>query len=276
MRRLTFIATPSSRPAAQTFRRAFMDKTATWSVSIEECSTIAEAQRACSGADHAYVVAAPFRSILAGEAAMLGSSARLTQGADIMFRGTSQRLCVSQVARAAIDAMEQVYLPVFGAHVVVLGSGSAALDFAYELSRAGVDEVIILDDDKERARNNVEAFLDAYDRDKMRIIDTEASREGHLSALRAYEHTSYLFGSFSSRSRITSADVVIDASFGRAPSFGAAVFREAQIVCDPWGVSGSFQCAEEVGFDVLSSEEVMRCWGAQAADLLTDLVRADL
>ena len=276
MRRLTFIATPSSRSAAQTFRRAFMDKTATWSVSIGECSTIAEAQRACSGADHAYVVAAPFRSILAGEAAMLGSSVRLTQGADIMFRGASQRLCVSQVARAAIDAMEQIYLPVFGAHVVVLGSGSAALDFAYEFSRAGVDEVIILDDDKERARNNVEAFLDAYDRDKTRIIDTEASREGHLSALRAYEHASYLFGSYSSRSRITSADVVIDASFGRAPSFAADVFREAQIVCDPWGVSESLQCAEEVGFDVLSSEEVMRCWGAQAADLLTDLVRADL
>lgn len=43
MRNLTFLASPAIAPAAASFRRSFMEKTASWSVAIEECHTRGEA-----------------------------------------------------------------------------------------------------------------------------------------------------------------------------------------------------------------------------------------
>lgn len=44
MRNLTFLASPAIAPAAASFRRSFMEKTASWSVAIEECHTRGEAR----------------------------------------------------------------------------------------------------------------------------------------------------------------------------------------------------------------------------------------
>ena len=62
MRNLTFLASPAIAPVAASFRRSFMEKTASWSVAIEECHTRSEAAVLLSAKrSHAFVVSAQFR-----------------------------------------------------------------------------------------------------------------------------------------------------------------------------------------------------------------------
>ena len=104
MRNLTFLAAPAAKLAAASFRRAFMEKTASWSVVIEECRTRSEAAALLSAKkSHAFVVSAPFRRAVFEAGKVQGASARLAQGADILYRGGKNTLAVSQYARVAID-----------------------------------------------------------------------------------------------------------------------------------------------------------------------------
>lgn len=149
MRNLTFLAAPAAKPAAGSFRRSFMEKTASWSVAIEECRTRGEAAALLSARkSHAFVVSAPFRQAVFEAGEVQGASARLAQGADILYRGGKNTLALSQYARVAIDEMERLFLPLYGAKAVVLGSGSSALDVVYECARAGVSEIVLLGAEK--------------------------------------------------------------------------------------------------------------------------------
>ena len=210
MRNLTFLASPAIAPVAASFRRSFMEKTASWSVAIEECHTRSEAAALLSAKrSHAFVVSAQFRQAVFEAGKVQGASARLAQGADILYRGGKNTLALSQYARVAIDEMERLFLPLYGAKAVVLGSGSSALDVAYECARAGVSEITLLGAEKERTRNNLLAFLEAFGKERTQIIDTEQKRVGHLSATRAYDNASFLFGTVAAASRIAAADLVL-------------------------------------------------------------------
>ena len=52
---------------------------------------------------------------------------------------------------------------------------------AYECSRAGVDLVTILDEDKLRAQENLDTFLEIFAKNRMSILDTDQARTGHLA-----------------------------------------------------------------------------------------------
>jgi len=97
MRNLTFLASPAIAPVAASFRRSFMEKTASWSVAIEECHTRSEAAALLSAKrSHAFVVSAQFRQAVFEAGKVQGASARLAQGADILYRGGKNTLALSQ------------------------------------------------------------------------------------------------------------------------------------------------------------------------------------
>ena len=272
MRNLTFLASPAIAPVAGSFRRSFMEKTASWSVVIEKCRTRGEAAALLSARkSHAFVVSAPFRQVVFEAGEVQGASARLAQGADILYRGGKNTLALSQYARVAIDEMERLFLPLYGAKAVVLGSGSSALDVVYECARAGVSEITLLGAEKERTRNNLLAFLEAFGKERTQIIDTEQKRVGHLSATRAYDNASFLFGTVAAASR---ADLVFcTEDFSRA----GIAFEPGHIVCDLCGESACYNdAATAAGCDYLATSSVMAAWGAECAELLVEFGRAEL
>lgn len=275
MRNLTFLSAPGTQLAAREFRRAFMQKTASWSVCVEECASRSVAAALLSSKkSHAFVATGALRSVLFEAGQVKGASATLAQGADILYRGTKNSLALSQLARTAIDEIERRFLPIYGAKAVILGSGSAALDAAYECARAGVSEITLLGEDKQRTRNNLEAFLEAFGKQRTQIIDTEQQREGHLSATRAYDNATFLFGSVSSASRIVAADVVLCVEGFEGLSVS---FTPSQIVCDLSGGAGGCQhAARAAGCDFIDSSALMGAWGSQCAELLVEFGRAEL
>lgn len=278
MRNLTFIATPDVSNQASRFRRAFMKKTAVWSVSIRECETQDDARLLLEGNEHAFVVAPAFRSLLFETATAKGASTKLTQGSDIRYRGGSNTVSVSQLARSVVDCLEEAFIPLYGAHVVILGSSSCALDMAYECSRAGVDLITLLDSDRDRVQENLDTFLAAYAKNKMSILDTEQSRTGHLSATRAYEHCDFKFGSLQAFSSIDQADIVISFLPGSVsiPDY-SEVLHSAQIVCDPWGRSDDLlQQAQNKQSDVVPYSMIMDYWGRECAKLLIEFGNAGI
>lgn len=278
MRNLTFLASDDIYNQATCFRRAFMEKTAVWSVRIQSCHSSHQAAELLQGKDHAFVSGPRFRNLLYETGGIKGASARLSQGADVMYRTASNTMSIAQLARSVFDCIEETFIPVYGARVAVLGSGSAALDLAYEASRAGVASVALLDEDRSRAEHNLAAFLDAFDRNKASILDTEQSRLGHLSATRAYEQTSFSYGSFNARGAIEKADIIlsilsVDMS---VPSYVSSL-NASQIVCDPWGrAQGLLAEAEQCGCDVVSWRTIMTYWGSACADLLIQFGNAGL
>ena len=242
---------------------------------MEECesSSVAAALLAAEKS-HAFVASSPFRGVLFEAGKVKGASARLAQGADVLYRGGKSTLVLSQLARTAIDEMEQRFLPLYGARAVVLGSGSAALDVAYECARAGVEEITLLGSEKERTRSNLVAFLDAFGKERTQIIDTEQKREGHLSATRAYDNASFLFGTVSASSRIESADVVICVDTV-VPE--VLRFKPNQIVCDICGRTDAFEkAARDAGCDFIGALDAMSAWGRECARLLVEFGRAEL
>ncbi len=277
MRNLTFIATPGTLSLAKEFRRSFMEKTAVWNVIVEPCSSAQEAQGLFQATrTHAFAVSYPFRSLAFGEGKLLGASARLSQGADIVFRGERGALGLSQLSRSAIDLIERTYLPLYGSNAVVLGSGSAALDAVYELARAGVSQITLLGNDKDRARAALVGFLRSFEEQRTQIIDTEQAREGHLSAARAYDNTLFQCGSLASVSCIEQADVVV--SVDADLSSAGLPLRQGQIVCSLWDRSDlPFpHAAQKASCDFISAEEVMRAWGTDCAELFVEFSRGGL
>lgn len=284
MRNLTFLTNEAHEVSARAFREAFMEKTATWNVAIARCSTTEEAQQILNNKSHAYVTIPAFRSVLYEAGYVKGASARLTQGADVLYRGGSNMIALSQCARSVVDTLEEQFIPIYGARVVIVGSSGAAFDVAYECSRAGVDEVILLDADKDRVRNNLEAFLDAFGKTRMQILDTEQARVGHLSAVRAYEHTEFLYGSLTgARARVKHADIII----GMLPSAQTKRYEKdlmawplhsSQIICGLWADSDMplLRRAQEQACDMVSMNDVMGTWGSAAADLLIEFGNASL
>ena len=272
MRNLTFIATPGTRSLAREFRSSFMEKTAVWNVMVETCGSVSEASVLFQATRcHAFAVSYPFRPLVFNEGKLHGASARLTNGADVLYRGERGALALSQLARSAIDLVERTYLPLYGSSAVVLGSGSAAIDVAYELARAGVSQITLLGNDKERTRANLAAFLQAFDVQKTQIIDTDQAQEGHLSAARAFQNAKFLCGTLASASYIQQADVVlsVDADISSA----SLPLHQGQIVCSLWDRDDlPFSCsARDCRCDFIGAEEAMRAWGADCAELLVEL-----
>lgn len=284
MRNFTFLTDGSAEEALRSFRRAFMEKTATWNVKLEVCASLEEARSALDGTSHAYACVPTFRNVLYEAGYVKGASARLAQGADILYRGGSNMIAISQCARSVVDAIEERFIPIYGARVVVLGSGSAAFDLAYECSRAGVDEVVLLDTNKTRVHNNLEAFLETFGKTRMQILDTEQSREGHLSAMKAYEHTSFLYGTpRGAHEKVTNADIIIAMlPQAHALNYDGDIaewkLRSPQIVCDVWGGGQSALLTQAQNFacDTIASSDVMGTWGREAADLLLEFGNAQL
>ena len=278
MRNLTFIATPDVVNQAACFRRSFMKKTAVWSVAIQECSTREEAQKLLSQNDHAFVVAPAFRTLLFETSTAKGASSKLSLGADVRYRGGSNTITLSQLARSVVDCLEETFIPLYGAKVVIFGSGSAALDMAYECARAGVDHITLLDEGKQRAQANLDAFLEAFAKNRMAILDTEQSRIGHVTATKAYEHTNFSYGSLQALGSIQQADLILSflPQTTVLPDY-REVFRSSQIVCDPWGRSASLiEQALACDCDVVPSEEIMNQWGTACANLLIEFGNAGL
>lgn len=272
MRNLTFIATPGTFDLAVEFRRSFMDKTAVWNVMVEPCTSACEAQALFQARrSHAFAVSYPFRPLAASESELQGASARLVQGADVVYRGERGALAMSQLSRSAIDLVERAFLPLYGSCAVVLGSGSAALDTAYELARAGVSQITVLGNSKERTRDGLTSFLDAFERQRTQIIDADQACEGHLSAARAFENARFLCGSLASISHIEQADVVfsVDADLSAID----LPLHRGQIACSLWERAGlSFpEKAQATSCDFVGVEEVMRAWGADCAAVLIEL-----
>ncbi len=269
MRNLTFLATPGTYDLAKVFRRSFMEKTAVWNVVVESCKSATEAKALLPATrTHAYAVSYPFRSLAFTEGELHGASARLTQGADVLYRGERGSLALSQLSRSAVDLIERTFLPLYGSCAVVLGSGSSALDAAYELARAGVSQITLLGNSKERTHAGLAAFLRSFDEQKTQIIDADQAREGHLSAVRAFDNARFLCGTLASASHIRQADVVlaVDADLSTA----SLPLREGQIVCSLWDRADlPFpRQARTALCDFVSAEEVMRAWGADCAELL--------
>lgn len=276
MRNLTFITTHEYVDQAACFRSAFMDKTAVWNVSIAECASTEEADAVLDGKEHAYVVCPEFRSLLVQRANALGASSKLTQGADLRYRGGSSTITLSQVGRSVVDLLEDVFIPIYGSKVVVLGSGTAGLDMVYECSRAGVDKITVLDKDKTLAEENLSVFLDAFGKNRMSILDTDQSIPGHVTATKAYDHTEFSYGSFQAIDSVRQADIII--SLTRDPlgsSRIASVLKSNQIVCDPWGHSDDLiSKAQEKGCDVVVGSSVMERWAAVCSELLIEFSNA--
>lgn len=272
MRNLTFIATPGTRSLAREFRSSFMEKTAVWNVMVETCGSAAEAQALFRATRcHAFAVSYPFRPLAFSDGKLHGASARLTNGADVLYRGERGALALSQLARSAVDLIERTYLPLYGSSAVVLGSGSAALDVAYELARAGVSQITLMGNDKERTRANITAFLQTFDEQKTQIIDTDQAKEGHLSAARAFQNARFFCATVASASHIQQADVVL--SVDADLSSVSLPLHQGQIVCSLWDRADlPFSCnARESLCDFIGAEEVMRAWGADCAELLVEL-----
>lgn len=277
MRNLSFIATPDVVDAARQFRAAFMKKTAVWNVAIRECTTQEDALKWLDGSDHAFVAAPSFRGLLYETAYVKGASCQLTEGSDVRYRGGSNTITLAQTQRSCVDALEANYIPIFGSNVVILGARSNALDMAYECSRAGVDTVTLLDTNRERVCENLTAFVDEYGRKRNSILDTEQARTGHLSAKRAYEHTSFTYGSLKALRTIADADIIISfmSDDHLLPDEVASVLKPVQIVCDPWNRSKKLMASAELaGCDILPYETIMQTWGRECAELLIDFGQA--
>lgn len=277
MRNLTFVATPGTVDLAKEFRRSFMEKTAVWNVMVEPCSTAREAQALFQASrTHAFAVSYPFRGLAFRKGKLQGASARLTEGADVLYRGDRGVLAFSQLSRSAIDLLERTFLPLYGSTAVVLGSGSAALDVAYELSRAGVSHITVLGNSKERTRNGLTSFMEAFEEQRNQIIDADQAQEGHLSAARAFENARFLCGTVGSLSHIGQADVVVsvDADLTTID----LPLRRGQIVCSLWDRADlPFpQKAQSESCDFVGAEEVMRAWGADCAELLVEFSNGGL
>lgn len=272
MRNLTFVATPGTCDLAKEFRRSFMEKTAVWNVMVEPCSSVQQAHAMFQAKRiHAFAVSYPFRTLASNEGELQGASARLVQGADVVYRGERGALALSQLSRSAIDLVEREFLPLYGSCAVVLGSGSAALDTAYELARAGVSQITVLGNDKERTRAGFASFLEAFERQRNQIIDADQAREGHLSASRAYENARFLCGTVASVSHIDKADVVfsVDADLSSID----LPLHAGQIACSLWDRADlSFpEAARAASCDFVGAEDVMRAWGADCAGVLVEL-----
>lgn len=238
---------------------------------VVPCSSTSEAQvlfRATR--THAFAVSYPFRGLTFGKGRLQGASSRLTEGADVLYRGERGVLAFSQLSRSAIDLLERKFLPLYGSSAVVLGSGSVALDTAYELARAGVSKIAVLGNSLERTRAGLTSFIEAFGKQRNQIIDADQAQEGHLSAARAFETARFLCGSLASLSHIEQADVVISADADL--STVDLPLRRGQIVCSLWDRADLpfSEKALAASCDFLGAEEVMRAWGADCAELLVE------
>lgn len=285
MRNLTFVAHPSMEAPTRAFRAAFMQKTATWNVAVEVCDSRSWASsilngNGSGGSAHAYAATPQFRHEVIECGLVKGASARLSQGADIVFGGADHSIALSQLAYSSVKALEESVMPIYGASVTVLGTGSLAFDFAYECARAGVAEVVLLGADKHVLRENLDVFLTAFCKEKSQIVDTDQTRLGHKTALRAYEETAFKFGAFSlDHSSLVNADIVINASTGLPALMGngAVPFRKAQMVYDPLFMEeGSSLCASarNACADVFDARTSFTQWGIEAAATLVEFSRA--
>ena len=137
-----------------------------------------------------------------------------------------------------------------------------------------MSEITLLGAEKERTRNNLLAFLEAFGKERTQIIDTEQKRVGHLSATRAYDNASFLFGTVAAASRIAAADLVFcTEDFSRV----GIAFEPGHIVCDLCGESACYNdAATAAGCDYLATSSVMAAWGAECAELLVEFGRAEL
>lgn len=283
MRNLTVVATPDTEALMRVFRSAFMEKTATWSVLVEVVENRDRAYDLVEGSDDAYVMTPRYEDVLFDEVDFPSVPSEITQGCDMLARSGPDFVGMSLLGKTTIQEIEDELMPIYDAKVVIFGTNSLALDCAYHAARAGVSEIILLDSSKERALNNVEAFMDMFAKMRTKAVDTDQATFGHLSIKRAYEYADIKFSVFDKAVRLTSrTDIVINATPHHAlpVSFLSRLeLSQNQIVCDLYdydNLGPLVSLSSLASSDCVKAQNVYKRWGTSSAETLTDLMRDGL
>ncbi len=277
MRNLVALTSPEMESLVRIFRASLMKKTATWSVEVRDACN-GGVEKVLEEKPHACCFTPDLMDSAYEAADELDPASRLCQGSDLLVRTGEKKLGLTLLGRSSVEAIENTFLPIYGASVMVCATNRFALDIAYECSRAGVTEISLLDASPKKAREYLEIFVSTFNKMKASTFDIEASREGHVSFARAYEDTSFSFGSYeAAEKRIASSDIIICAEPAHRLPQGLLTaferFGAGKIFVDPLERSFStpFRDPSVFSEDVLSGEDVFAQWGSGVADVLVDL-----
>lgn len=280
MRNLELITTPVHGLLAQNARRAFMEQTATWSVSLREITTTSTLDTYLSSHESDYPLhAIAFDPHFSGTAYHFSSQANatgeLSQGCDCLSYLEPSPQGTFLMPLSLVDCFEKQFFPLEGAQVAILGAGHLGLACAYECARCGVSEILLADNEREIAERNLEAFLAEFARLRGQVIDMRQAQPGHVSFQQAYEKTDYYFGAYqSTKRRIAHADVIICATDRALPaSFISTLdFSHRPFIVDCMHTSLNSALVPLARIEkcaILNAEDIWQHWGVLLAQFLT-------
>ena len=183
-------------------------------------------------------ITTPYKPLAFQAATHKAASAKLARGANLLVRHGEALLAYNTDGQGCVAYLERTGFDFAGCSVVVCGTGPTALSIVHTCAIAGADEVVLVGRDKERARDVLDAYVQEFGRLSSAAVDLPAAQEHHRSFRRAYNGTTFKFGSYATSTQaISSADLVVNATplgmnEGDPAPFDVALFCAGQRAFD--------------------------------------------
>ncbi|MEF9875433.1 shikimate dehydrogenase family protein [Gordonibacter sp.] len=223
-----------------------------WHYEPADLATAEEARAFLAARDFLSVnITTPYKPEALRAATHRAASAKLAQGANLLVKHGDALIAYNTDGQGCVAFLERTGFSFDDASVVVCGTGPTSLAICHACAIAGAREVVLVGRDKERSRQVLETYVEAFDQLAHAAVDLPAAQEHHRSFRTAYDQTAFKFGSYATSTQaIGSADLVVNATtLGMKPDdpapFEVGLLHEGQCVFD--AVYGHGETALVVG-----------------------------
>ncbi len=256
-----------------------------WTYELMDLADGEEARRfVYEGTWRSINITTPYKPLALEAATVVGASARLAQGSNLLIRKGDARIAYNTDGEGCIAFLERAGISFDNARVVVCGTGPTALAILHSAACAGAAEVVLLSRDKEKSQRVLQDYLERFDQLAHATIELPALKRGHRSFKQAYDETVFKFGSYtSSKQAISAADLIVDAtSLGMKPDdpapFDITLLQLGQVVFDTvygHGTTALVGAARDRGLKVFDGAGMLVAQAVQTLAMVFDVMKLD-
>ena len=185
-----------------------------WRYELADIADEADARAFLAARDFASInITTPYKPLAFEYATAQAATAKLARGANLLVRAGDALIAYNTDGQGCVDYLKRAGVAFPGARVVVCGTGPTSLAILHACAIAGAADATLVGRDRDRTHATLARYVETFGELAYSALDVSAAHDGGRTFKRAYEETSFRYGSYAtSREALHDADLIVNAT----------------------------------------------------------------
>ena len=168
-----------------------------WRYELADIADEADVRAFLAARDFASInITTPYKPLAFEYATAQAATAKLARGANLLVRAGDELVAYNTDGQGCVDYLKRAGFAFPGARVVVCGTGPTSLAILHACAVAGAADVTLVGRDRDRTHAALARYVETFGELAYSALDVSAAHDGGRTFKRAYEETSFRYGSY--------------------------------------------------------------------------------